>query len=173
MFGHPTKKRLCQVCKITLMSVVTRCFALQKRAEYKLINSTIMVRKEVIDYILADIKTQCERLGIYADFKAVEKKNYANEPYLAMESTPFRMMPMIFKSINIAGRFWAEPWAKDKNYTQITVSMDYEWQSFDNGENGTRLGSCVYLVDNAINDLKEVTKGDYVMYFGKKKGIAL
>lgn len=131
------------------------------------------MRQEVLDYIAKDIQSQCERLGIVADFSVKDRHNYRGEPYKEVESTPFRQIPTIFKRIYVGGTINEKLWAKNKEFTEVRVNLDFRWQTFDGGANGTSLGRCVYLVDNDIESLKEIKDTDFLIHVRKQQGIML
>ena len=110
---------------------------------------------KVLDYIAKDIQSKMTRLGIVADFKAVEDKDYMGQTYTKIVSSDFIMQPMKFKDIHAEGRIWVEDYAKYPDCKLITVQIELKWNHWDGGSNGMRYGSFQYCIDNEFYDNDE------------------
>lgn len=128
------------------------------------------MNKQILDYIVSDIKTQCARLGVDADFKMCEGKDYRGDKYDYLESSPFRQYPMMFKKAFVRGVFHYNK--VDGQHTEVGVSLDWRWESFSGGSNGTELGWLHYDVINPDNDAP-IGEDEMRYYVTKKKGIML
>ena len=93
----------------------------------------------VLNYIVKDINLSVARLGINTQLAVVEKKDYKGESYLAIESTSFQTMPMIFKRINLIGGIGVQDKGDDENII-VAVRLNYKYQTFYDGSNGHQLG---------------------------------
>ena len=105
------------------------------------------VNMHVLSYIAKDISISVARLGINTRFLVVKKKDYKNDPYLALESTPFQTMPMIFKDIKLEGRIFVNLSEEEDRIVNIRVSLEYSYHTFDGGYNGHQLGYLRYQVE--------------------------
>lgn len=101
----------------------------------------------VLNYIVKDINLSVARLGINTQLSIVEKQDYKNEPYLAIDSTPFQTMPMIFKSIKVDGNIYVLEDKNNEDIVKVAVRLDYRYKTFDDGSNGHQLGMVRYEVD--------------------------
>lgn len=120
-----------------------------------------------MQYIAKDVQLTMKRLGVNADFTPSEEdgKTFIN-------STDFDMQPMIFQSIRVKGRVHIERY---ETSTEISVYLKYEYRDWNNGENGTSIGSMEYRMrkDDYDND---VTLIDGICGFSaieKKKGLTI
>ena len=117
----------------------------------------------VLNYIVKDINLSVARLGINTQFAVVEKKDYKGESYLAIESTSFQTMPMIFKRINLIGGIGVQDKGDDENII-VAVRLDYKYQTFDDGSNGHRLGEVRYEVNKAYWETWDGTKEEWTHF---------
>ena len=122
---------------------------------------------KVLDYIAKDIQSRMTRLGIVADFKAVEAQDDMGQTYTKFVSSNFIMQPMIFKDIHAEGRIWVEDYAKYPDCKLITVQVELKWNHWDGGSNGMRYGSFQYCIDN------ELYANDEAQYVESVKGFEI
>lgn len=101
----------------------------------------------VLNYIVSDINLTIARLGINTQLSVVEKKDYADRPYLAIDSTPFQTMPMIFKDIKLEGDIFVREDKNDEDIVKVTIELDYKYHTFVNASNGHQLGTLRYDVN--------------------------
>lgn len=128
----------------------------------------------VLNYIVKDINLSVARLGINTQLSIVEKKDYKNKPYLAIGSTPFQTMPIIFKTIKLNGYIYVLEDEKNENIVKVVASLDYHYQTFDDGSNGHSLGRVQYEVDKEYwtrqGDIDERYAQNYI---DKTKGLSI
>lgn len=86
------------------------------------------------------IENKCKqivsRLGIDTQFTM-------SEGGFVITSTPFKTMPVIFSKINLFGNLYYD---KQKEYTDIKVCLNYDYNHFDGGRNGCKLGTITFRV---------------------------
>lgn len=105
------------------------------------------VNMKVLDYIVKEVNLSVSRLGINTQLQLVEKKDCKDNPYLAIDSTPFQTTPMIFKSIKLDGNITFIPTNADEGKVIIAVGLSYRYQTFDDGSNGHKLGTFIFNVE--------------------------
>ena len=116
------------------------------------------IKKNIIDYILADVNLSLSRLGISEPL--VEVELLGDKVYRQFETAPIKLSPMIFEKINVVGTLFLEE--KEQN-DFIMINLRYSWRSFGGGSNGTELGSVVYRVE------KKIPESDDLRYYIKKE----
>lgn len=129
------------------------------------------MEKQILDYIVKDVKMQCNRLGINAEFTTETRKNYRGEDYLVIKSTDFQMMPMIFHDIHVEGEVYIETAKEDARYDGITIRLGYKWTHFDGGTNGTEIGTLYYRVPKEYLPIRD--DRDIRIIVSKVQGIQL
>lgn len=129
------------------------------------------IRKEVIDFVLADINQSLTRLGVSEKVEIAEVK----EGCIALASKPIKQVPMMFKKVTVEGSLYI---VKDEtikvadNQYLIGVGLDFRTETFMGGGNGCDIGYILYRVDPMPEDLIDV--GVTVDYYVRKiKGITI
>ena len=132
------------------------------------------VNMNVLNYIIKDVELSLARLGINTQLSIVEEKDYKNENYLAIDSTPFQTMPMIFKTIKLDGHIYIMEDKKKENIIKITIRLDYRYQTFDDGSNGHSLGMIQYDVEKDYWEGWNGVNARYAQnYIFKTKGLSI
>lgn len=106
------------------------------------------LEKRVLDYIVADVQVSVARLGINATLSTEVTKNYRGEDLLEIISSPFQMMPVIFKEIRIDGTITVVK--ETDEGMEVYVRMDYAYTHFNGSTNGCELGRIHYAVEKNI-----------------------
>lgn len=101
----------------------------------------------VLNYIVKDINLSVARLGINTQLSLVEKESYVKTQYWTIDSTPFQIMPMIFKDIKLTGDVYILEDEKKEDVIKVAVRLDYRYHCFDGGSNGHQLGLITYEID--------------------------
>lgn len=128
----------------------------------------------VLNYIVKDINLSVARLGINTQLSIVEKKDYKNKPYLAIDSTPFQTTPIIFKTIKLDGYIYVLEDEKNENIVKVVASLDYHYQTFGDGSNGHSLGRVQYEVDKEYWTRQgDVDERRVQNYISKTKGLSI
>lgn len=132
------------------------------------------VNINVLNYIVKDVNLSVARLGINTQLSIVEEKDYKNEAYLGIDSTPFQTMPMIFKTIKLDGHIYIMEDKKNENIIKIAIRLDYRYQTFGDGSNGHSLGMIQYEVEKDYwegwNGVNERYAPNYIF---KTKGLSI
>ena len=128
----------------------------------------------VLNYIVKDINLSVARLGINTQLSVVEERDYRNEPYLAIDGTPFQTMPMVFKTIKLDGKVYILEDKKNEDIIKVAVRLDYRYQTFDDGSNSHELGMVEYEVDKDYWSRWDGVYDKYARnYIFKTKGLAI
>ena len=128
------------------------------------------LRQEIKDYILSEVQVSVMRLGINAQLMFVTDKDYRGNEYIKIESSKFQTMPMMFKEIWIEGRVTVID-SEDEGKQEVSISLEYHWQSFRGGSNGTDIG---YIYFEVEKDLPEKIKEDSARFYVRKmKGLEI
>lgn len=134
---------------------------------------TDQLNEKVVNYIIKDVETTINRLGINATLFIRKDENYRGEPFEKVVSTSFQTMPVLFKEIHIEGDFYLRdmPGMPD-DYIEVCFNFHYRYRTFDGGMNGHELGKVIYKVDKHYNKKGGDTK--YIsMYVQKVRGIEI
>ena len=100
----------------------------------------------------------------------VTDKDYRGNEYIKIESSKFQTMPMMFKEIWIEGRVTVID-SEDEGKQEVSISLEYHWQSFRGGSNGTDIG---YIYFEVEKDLPEKIKEDSARFYVRKmKGLEI
>ena len=127
------------------------------------------IKQSVIAFILADINLSLSRLGVSENLEVQQ----VTDDYIILGSNPIRQMPMMFKKVTIDGTLCL---TKDDSIKMregdslINVSLDFKTLTFDDGHNGTRIGSALYRVNSIPENLEE---DDIRYYIRKIRGIQI
>ncbi len=130
----------------------------------------IDLREEVKDYILSEVQRSVMRLGINAQLSYVIKHNYRKNELLTIESTKFQTMPMMFKELMLVGDIYIADNTEEKDYTEITINLEYRYTSFRGGHNGTELGRITFRLDK---DMPKISSDMVKFYVRKVQGIEI
>lgn len=103
--------------------------------------------KAILDFITEDIQTRMTRLGIVANFHAVEPKVNLSNSYKIV-SSDFIMTPMIFKEIYVEVNVFVYDNSEYENYKEIRCDVSLCYKTWDNGMNGLNYGSFLYTIEN-------------------------
>ena len=117
------------------------------------------IRKDVREYILSQVNETLARLGVSE--KVVETKEwtdrYDSVLHYHFESAPIRQTPMVFKKLVVEGYMVAiELKEGDRLYEYtdenelVVVNLEYSWQSFNRGTNGTEIGRMIFAVSKKL-----------------------
>ena len=145
------------------------------------------IRKDVRDYILSEVNVLLSRLGVNEGVKETGEKYWKNSDKLDynFKSAPVRQTPMLFKKLYVEGYMVSVDIKDDKDrfygWTDendiIVVRLEYSWESFSRGSNGTDIGRLVYAVSKELPETfeskyrsVEETAG---MYVTKLEGIEI
>ena len=133
--------------------------------------NTEILSKQVLDYIINDVETTIQRLGINAQLSIEVEKDYRGSEYEKLVSTSFQTMPMLFKEIHLEGSIAI----RDKvdapdDFLEVYVNLDYYYHTFDNGSNGHTLGRIVFEVDKRTNEkmIENGGKSNYISMIVRK-----
>lgn len=134
---------------------------------------TDQLNKKVVNYIIEDVESTINRLGINAILFIRKDENYRGESFEKVISTSFQTTPVLFKEIHIEGDFYLRdiPGASD-DYIEVCFNLHYHYSMFDGGIGGHKLGKVIYQVDKHYNKKGGDTK--YIsMYVQKVQGIEI
>ena len=129
----------------------------------------IELRTEVQEYILSELQNSVMRLGINAQLKFKEEKDYRGGKYLAVESTKFQTQPVMFKEVWLEGVISVTD--EKENAIEVCVRLEYNWRSFSGGTNGTDLGKCYFDVDRELPE--KLTSENVCYYVNKLRGVEI
>lgn len=110
--------------------------------------------KKILDFIAEDIQTRMTRLGIVANFHAVEPKVNLSNSYKIV-SSDFIMTPMIFKNIHAEVKVFVSTNPKDEDCKFISCFVNLHYNTWNNGMNGFEFGKFCYTISNEWFDEDE------------------
>ena len=130
-----------------------------------------------IQALLGNVEVSLTKLGIRTKFKITS--NTGDTVKAVSEDIP--MVPQLFENLTIEAKITAkraDEKSKYKDVTMFYISLDYIWYGFNGGENGMRLGSAEYFINNKYYDKivkNELEVGDEEIYLfiHKAKGIEI
>ena len=117
------------------------------------------IRKDVREYILSQVNETLARLGVSE--KVVETKEwtdrYDSVLHYNFQSAPIRQTPMLFKKLVVDG-YMVSTEVKEGEYLYeyteendlVVVNLEYSWQSFSRGTNGTEIGRMIFAVGKKL-----------------------
>lgn len=115
----------------------------------------IEIRKEIREYILSHVNETLARLGVSEQVKETkESTDRHNDAMLyGFESPAIRQMPMMFKKVYVDGYMVSVEikegdrleWLAKENDI-VVVNLNYRWNSFRGGFNGTEIGRMIFAV---------------------------
>lgn len=124
-----------------------------------MVNNVSSIQKNVLDYILNDVKLSLSRLGINTELSVEE----TSKGGIKLQSNPFQTMPVLFKNLYIDGNVYVidSKDDEDSGFNYIRIDMNYRWETFNRGYNGTSLGYITYRVRKDINESITLDDMDY------------
>ena len=129
------------------------------------------LRTEIKEYILGELQTSLMRMGINAQLSLKVEKDYRKEDYLTVVSEPFQTTPVVFKKLWISGTFGCCESEEHKDKVLISVNLDYNWEAFSRGTNGTDLGTIWFSMSKELPE--EIGKDEACYYIRKRHGLEL
>lgn len=114
-----------------------------------------MKKQEVYNELLNDVKNECKKIGINAEFAIVTGKNYRGEEYQYIKSSSFKTMPKMFDEIHVEGRIWESAFEEIEGYHYITVDLHYCYTLPTCGQNGHDFGRIQYEITNDTNEIDD------------------
>lgn len=139
------------------------------------------IRKDVREYILAEVNATLERLGIsepLEEQKEYTRKGEENVRYL-LESKPIKQMPVMFKRLVVDGSMYQYfPQEKDRLFEIakardiIEVCVGYDYNHFGGGHNGCDLGTMIFVVKREIPETLEDYE-DMSFYVRRYQGLEI
>ncbi len=140
------------------------------------------IRQEIREYILSDVNLTLARLGVSEPVKetSVWEGRHKDKLEYMFKSAPFHQMPMMFKKAFVKGYITAVDITDEesrfyeisKDSDVVVVCLEYEWESFRRGSNGTEIGRVIYAVEkNLPETFKQYDSCDY--YVRKLEGLEL
>lgn len=143
------------------------------------------IRKDVREYILSQVNEALNRLGVFELVQETGEftpSHNQSKLYYEFESAPIRQTPMLFKKLIVKGDMICVEQkegdsffnAQEKGHDIVFVHIEYSWESFRGGSNGTEIGSMVFYVDKDLP--KSFDKSEYIeprAYIYKAEGVML
>lgn len=113
--------------------------------------------KDMQTEIANEIQNCLKKLGIHTSVGIFPKEKSNGEIRVNVKSDTFNTSPVMFKKVFIDGYGTVE---KDEEYDgtyNLTIALDYRWETFSGGYNGTELATVTFrMCDN----------DDYVRFMG-------
>lgn len=113
------------------------------------------MKDKVFELIENDIKDVISRFGIDAGLYPTE---------YGFISDTFKLTPRIFKDIRLKGNISVSDGDKS---LEVTVSVDYRYNTFDGGMNGAKMCSIYYFVENGFDKHMDNTE-NYKWLFNRR-----
>ena len=125
-----------------------------------------MKYQNILNAIVNDTHYVMLRLGVNCQFTLGTAKNYRGEEYITLVGSNFIMQPMIFKNIHVEGI--VKQVANEKeDFIDFIVRLEYQFTTWDNGNNGTDIGRIIYRIEN------KWAEKDNALFMDKIKGLEL
>jgi len=138
------------------------------------------IRKDVREYILSQVNETLARLGVSEQVVETEtwEDKYRGTLHYKFKSAPIRQMPMMFKAVVVEGYMVSielEEGDRLYEYTEendlVVVNLDYSWQSFSRGTNGTEIGRMIFAVSKKLPETENSKYLEYAIY--KLEGLSI
>ena len=129
------------------------------------------LRTEIKEFILEELQESLMRMGINARLSYKVEKDYRKEDYLTVVSEPFQTTPVVFKKLWIRGTFGCCESDEQKDKILISVNLDYNWEAYSRGFNGTDLGTMWFAMNKHLPD--KISKDCVCYYIRKRQGIEI
>ena len=119
------------------------------------------IRPEIREYILSDVNMVLTRLGVSDSAKEIEEfyDKYNGQLLYKFETPAIKQYPMMFKKAYVDGYMVASEIKEDSRFYELSekndivcVILDWRWESFRRGSNGTDLGRIIYAVRKDLPD---------------------
>ena len=132
--------------------------------------TTEILNKEIVNYIINDVKLTIKRLGINVQLSIEQCEDYNHDKFDKIVSTSFQTMPMLFKEIHIEGDINVITRETEEDNCKVIINLDVRYTHFDGGTNGHNLGKITYLADKSYKgrNTKHIN-----MYVNKVKSLAI
>lgn len=113
-----------------------------------------MTKEEIKQQLLQDVKQECNKIGINADFTLEEGTDWRGDKYEYIKSSSFTTTPYIFDEIHVYASLW-ESDLDSEDYWYLCADLHYNYTLPTGGTNGHSFGRIEYQIknsDNTIND---------------------
>ena len=101
------------------------------------------------------------RMGIKTRVQMFMKKIYDGRELICVESEKFQTQPVIFSSVMVHGRGFLLKEKEDDGLYRLTFNLDFRYELFGGGENGTNIGDLKYYVRNWESGEQSVIYGAF------------
>ena len=136
------------------------------------------IRRDVIDYIISEVNLTLSRLGVNGTLKEV-KDPKSKLARLYYETEPIPHTPAMFRKLIVTATLLTPHMPENSIYYKasqafdlISVDLDYRYESFDKGTNGSSIGTILFGISHNIPTVIDDCLG-IDLYVRKIKGLEI